>query len=216
MSSDLNMERLLADEYELQHFGFSSSDFIAQFRSAIINTIRSVHEDMEKCIVSKLTLNDEQKQVLHSEIINLQQQYIDILTESLKKSEQDIRSFFAIPKHVILDSDKIYLEVSEEDLSKLTSEIEALETEYLKEKTLIALYKQELDIFTKIEPLQQQLTELFRKIDKLPDTLEEIALIDKLSKTFSRIMDQFAKHDVDKLKNGYKFKTTSVSTAISG
>ncbi|GJQ78722.1 hypothetical protein Trydic_g2756 [Trypoxylus dichotomus] len=145
----MDSNRLSNDEYELQYYEFSSTGFIIQFKKLILETITEDINDLETQVV--LNLPEDLISPFRTQCAALRTQFEKGALAELEKVEEDIRSYFAIPSHVLLPKDVDNVPCPRPVIDTLECEIKQLELEYAKKRGLKYLLEKEVELVNNLE-----------------------------------------------------------------
>nr|CAI5819978.1 unnamed protein product [Callosobruchus analis] len=129
-------ERLEADEYEKQYYGFSSTeffvDFCFQYKKVLQTTIRAAVADFMNNREDEKTLEYDAN-MGRQQALNLYDGFMEVAKNPLEKLKEESRKIFAIPRNVVLEEDQYRVKnYTEEDLLQLKLDVAKLEDDLIK------------------------------------------------------------------------------------
>ncbi|CAH1162967.1 unnamed protein product [Phaedon cochleariae] len=171
MSDD---NRLAADEYEKQYYGFSSTEIIEDFKEHVTGVIKRALIDVKNAI-SEETNTPYDKESLDTIIQELYEAYLNSARNPIESFEAEARNIFAIPKNVILEEDKLRrTNYSDEDINKLKCEVAKLENDLIQEKVYLAKCMQVKEYIEKtIKPIYEKVNMHLSVAKRMPKQTDE-------------------------------------------
>ncbi|XP_018563477.1 protein MIS12 homolog [Anoplophora glabripennis] len=161
-------ERLTADEYEKQYYGFSSTELYQDFEEQVCIAMKQALTEMENALKEQHIDEGSQK------IEQIYTIYVETARVSLQKFKEETKKIFAIPKNVILDEDKHNTDqYSEQDITQLEKEVIDLQNELLTEKVFLERCKRQKEIInTSVKPLYEKVNGVIKYLKTVLENVE--------------------------------------------
>ncbi|XP_019865318.2 uncharacterized protein LOC109594540 [Aethina tumida] len=181
--SEINEERLLADENEAECFGISSTELVEDTRTMMFNVMQRVFNDISEELKSFDQIDEEKRSQLSK---NFQEFFMDKLTNPFKKMETEIRNFMAIPEYKSEVGSNT--EITENNLKDLEKENNLLVKEYINCKLMKKKCEEKLNEYNSLEETYQKVENL---IDNYKSHESEYAENKKKMDTFLKKQQEF-------------------------
>ncbi|KAF5296183.1 hypothetical protein FQA39_LY12637 [Lamprigera yunnana] len=164
-------------EYSKQYFEFTPETFYQDFCEMLVEEMSNI---IKQSIVDTLHLKSTDEEIVQQRIWKVRNEWYEHAKMVLKNAEPKIKSFFTIPKNVLLDSDVNYkTSYIEDDIKSLEKEVASLEDQYakkLQELNLLEATNLKLD---SLEPFAKRVDEAAAKLKPIQDNIKEIKELEK-------------------------------------
>ncbi|KAG5872415.1 hypothetical protein JTB14_013660 [Gonioctena quinquepunctata] len=200
--------RLSADEYEKQYFGFSSTEFIEDYREQVKKSIKKSLTD----VYNEMTKEMGAKDLSIEKFQKLYDAYLESIKNPLENFEKEARKIFEIPKNVLLDMDTLrHTEYSDEDIARLEKEIADLKRQRMQEKLFLAKCKQIKEMIdTSITPIYNKINGLLtstKRANKRADEFNEDKQ-KKLIENINEYIQRYLHNDEDAYDEDFRVMST--------